>query len=985
MVRRLWGALLAVPLVLGMGVPPALAAGVPPAVAGPVEMLPTTQVRAETSPGAEDFAACVRGERDARLVLLIDESGSLESSDPEAGRVDAAQHLIRSWGRQVADSDITLEVQVMGFYDTGRASSGWVPVQDADELIDGLEEYRDRHDGEQTDYLMGLNAARSALMEGGGDRGCNAIVWFSDGRLEAGPRYVADDESVLKPYIDEELAGSQVSQIAEQELCRDGGAADQLRAADIKLMAIGLASEAAEQDFDLMRAIATEPSCGGLAPTGSFLLADDLESLLFAFANMARPEPPVTQESAVCQGELDQECLHSFVLDDSIAGVTMMVTSDIGGLDVVIVPPDGEPVTLGTTQEDAGPATVQVDRLSDRTANVEMTATDTWRGQWGVALVDPESDSAAATSQSALHLTADIEPVWLPGDDALRSGESPEFTFGLQRRDGTPIDPETLLGTVQLEVALLGADRTPMDSLEGLGAADFAAAHRLDLSAVDPGSATLRSTLNLTTADFEDADGEQISGTALAPVQVQERIEIQPPAGFPQVSEAVAFGRVLDASEAQGELTVTGPGCVWVERDSAQVLAGPEAALPVQLGASADSADECLRVEEGETATLPLTLGTAEAALGGLNGQFTAHLATIEGPARDASITLDFSADLDKSPHAGIWWTTVILLIVLGIGIPVGLLYLMKWRNSRIPGRGLLGQTFPLELEDGRLVPGTFTGSLTPADLRDPITVPRKGTKALQVGGVSLQARQGLSPLGVGEVHASVPGQVGLSETAKVPTKRGAARLPLAVHNQWAVFRHPDGHSGTLLVLSSLERPRADVEQQLQELTVRIDDELKTLAESEVTPGPASAARPAGRAGRKGRTGRKSGGKSDAAAATTAAAAGPATTAGDFSLDDAGNGAGDFGAGDWGAGLDTAPPPEPAAGPTAWSETSTPSSGTTSSGAPSGQGGGGDFGLGGGAADVAPGEGTDAAPDEGGDFGADFGSDFDFGSDPDGR
>lgn len=944
MVTQLAAALLA----LGLGAPPVLATS--------VDVLPATQVRAEANAGAEDFAACVRGERDARLLLLMDESGSLEGSDEKAVRVDAAQHLVRSWGRQVEDSDINLEVRVMGFYDTGRASTDWVPVQDAEELIDGLEEYRDRQDGEQTDYLMGLNAARSALMEDSDRRGCNAIVWFSDGRLEAGPHYLVDDAPVLKPYIDEPLEWSEVIQAAEEELCRDGGAADQLRAADINLMAIGLASQdTSEQDFELMRAISAGPACGTLAPTGSFLLAQDLESLLFAFANVARPEPPVTQDSGVCQGELSQECLHSFVLDDSIAGVTMMITSEIGGLDVVIVPPDEEPVTIGasagTTQETAGPADVQVDRLSERTSNIDMTATDTWRGQWGVALVDPDSDSAAATSQSALHLTADVEPVWLQGDDALRAGETPEITFGLQRSDGTSIDPTALLGSVQLDVALLDSDGASLEAVEGLSAQDLAAAHPVDLSAVDPGSATLRSTLRLTTADYEDADGELISGTALAPVQVQERIEIQPPAGFPQVSEAVHFGRVLDGDETRAELTVTGPGCVWVERDSAEVLAGPEVALPVRLEGDANSADECLRVEDGETAALPLTLSTAGAAMGGLTGQFTAHLTTIEGPTRDATVTLEFSADLDKSPHAGVWWTTVILLIVLGIGIPVALMYLMKWRNSRIPGRGLLGQTFPLTLEDGRLAPGTFTGSLTPADLRDPISVPRKGIKTLQAGSATLQASQGLSPLGVGEVHASVPGQVGLAKDSKVPTKRGAARLPLAVHNEWAVFRHPDGQSGTLLVLASLERPREDIEQELRDLAVRIDDELTTLAESEVAPATTS---PAARGPRL--PGRRKGTRG--AQATAAAAAQPT---GDFSIEDPTPGSGDFSLDTGGSTADTAPMPPQTSGPAPAAEGNPAASNSTDP------------------------DHVDQVPTGETTAGGDFDFTFDFGSDPDGR
>lgn len=803
---------------------------------------------AEAEDGSHSFAACVRGEREARLVLLMDESGSLQESDPDGTRVDAAQHLIGSWARQVDGSDIDLQIQVMSFFDTGRSTADWSPVTDTEALSEHLESYRTRQEGNQTDYLMGLNAARSALTSSSdGASPCSAIVWFSDGELEAGPEYAVDGEDVLKPYIEGEMDSAAVTQVATEELCRDGGAADQLRAAGINLMAIGLASGTAEaSDFDLMRSIAAENSCGALTPKGSFLLAEDLEQLLFAFANVARPEAPITQETAVCQGGHEDECLHRFVLDDSISGVDLMVTSDVTGLDIVIVPPEGEPVTAASSdsgaQVDVGNATVQIEPLSARTTNIVMEGTGGWSGQWGVGLVDPASNSGTSTSRSSLHLTADVQPVWLQSDESLRSGDSTEQSFGLQRQDGTSIDPAGLLGTMALDISFETPDGESIPVAERLDAEAMIEPQALDLTDTEPGQGVMRYVLNLTTADFETSGEETIPGTQLAPLQVSQQVLVQPPLGLPEVGPSIAFAPVLDGAQTSGELAVTGPGCIWIDPSTAQVLAGPEAASPVSLGSDATSADTCLRVEEGQTTALPLTLDTAAPALGGLSGELSVHLAPLEDPSRDVVVAHPFSADLDKSPHAGAWWTTVILLVTLAVGIPLALLYFTKWRASRIRGQSLFAETFPLDLEEGRLAPAGFPHEPGPDVFRNPRSVPAKGTKGLDVGEVTLRVVHGWSPLGTGEVRASVPGMVGVSKAVSQPSRQGAARLPLAVQNQWALFRAQDGESALLLYLPTLDRGRDELVAELSSLEAEVDSALQAISESGVAATPGSGA-----------------------------------------------------------------------------------------------------------------------------------------------
>lgn len=848
------------------------------APSGGVEMVSAwsadlSMATAEDQDGSRNFAACVRGERSGRLVLLLDESGSLQDADPDAVRVDAATHLLRSWAQQVRGSDIDLQVQVMGFSSRATASTDWLPVTETDVLVEDVETYRDKNEGGQTDHLMGLNAARSAVSDAGSS--CRAVVWFSDGRLDVQSTYQDDeDNTILKPYLDEEVEGPAATLAAREEICRAGGASDQLRISGVNLLAIGLASElTSEADFDLMKSAATETSCGESQPSGSFFLADDLEALLFAFANVARAEKPIVQEGGVCQAEITDDCQHKFVLDDSISGVSLMVTSEQESLDLVVIPPEGEPSTLTPSEEVSSvgvqKAQAEVRRLSARTSSVELSSDGGWAGVWGVALVDPASNSAAAKSQSSLHLTPDVQPMWISGDP-LRSGEAGEVQIGLQRADGSPIDPAGLLGDLSLDVDFVGPDGQSRSLGQGLSAEEMGDPLALDLGDVDPGRAQFNLELNLITADFEDPDGETIPGTVLAPMAVTQRTQIEPPMGMPSLGEGFSFGRVLDSEEALAELDVTGPGCVWIDPGSAELLAAPTAAVPAVLASTADSLESCLRVEEGQTAALPLQMTTAGASVGGLEGTVNVHLTPLEDQTREVTLSRPFSADLDKTPNQAVFWTTALGLVAGAVLIPLGLLYGIKRWASRIPGRGLLAEAFPLDLDGDRVVSGIPT-QLGPEHFRQPVDVPRKGATRLEVGPAQLSTAPGLSPLGVGQVKMVVPGMVGVSDTSKRPTKQGAAQLPLSVHDHWAVFREPNADHGLLIYMTSLERPRTEVEEELRRLTEELERDLRAIDSSGVAPAKARSGETA--------TGTRAG--AAAAGGATAAAATPAV----FSFD----------------------------------------------------------------------------------------------------
>ena len=68
--------------------------------------------------GANRFGACLAAQKDGDLLLLFDESSSLQQSDPGAARVQAAKPLLQTLGRYADRVGATLDVSAAGFSDS---------------------------------------------------------------------------------------------------------------------------------------------------------------------------------------------------------------------------------------------------------------------------------------------------------------------------------------------------------------------------------------------------------------------------------------------------------------------------------------------------------------------------------------------------------------------------------------------------------------------------------------------------------------------------------------------------------------------------------------------------------------------------------------------------------------------------------------------------------------------------------------------------
>ncbi|MFX4272126.1 vWA domain-containing protein [Propionibacteriaceae bacterium Y1685] len=817
---------------------------------------------ARAADGAVDvYGGCMVNNKAGDLLIMIDESESLKENDPRNERVSAAKYLLERLTGFASRTKVDLQVSVAGFSHNYSEAQPWTKLDNAgrDRTNATIDSFAgDRGHGFETDYWVGLEGARKALAAHNpkGDR-CQALVWITDGELDVDFRDSGEERDKYgenKPYvdgrIDNEDKARKAEVEAERQICRDGGLADQLRSSKITLFGVGLRGTG-QPDYTLLKSIALGGDAGGkhcgkvTKPPGNFTEAANIDDLLFEFDKFDDPSKQrKTTESGVCQGQPCPESRHTFVLDDSIQSVHVLGNAQADQLEAYLVTPGEKEVKLEkkqvgqSSETTSGGTTINWTWQSERTVVADLTGgagAEGWSGPWSVVFVDPTASSPDAKSRTAISISGDVYPAWPAAKETtLRSGDVHDLQLGLVNADGETVDPAKLLGQAGMNVSFEGADGQTTEIAKGLGREQITQPQKLDLTNVQPGPGNLVLTLSITTADAKTAKGAVVKGTKLEPQTVRVPMNVEAPAGFPTVAGQVNFGSHEGPAEgAQAELAVTGPGCVWLEAGgSPEIIAGPEKLGDITFASTHDSAENCLVVEEGQTASLPLTLTTTEVDNGTLNAQIKVKVAPKDQPdkAQDAPVTAtaDFSKPLNKLNFA----LALIVALILGPGIPIGLLYLMKYLTAKIPGRPLLAQEFGVEIQAGQVLRDGKPFELQPRDLTTMVPLDNGGSRTARAGSTTLNAKMGGSPFGTGHVVVDAPGRIGASSEHTRPFgKTHAAKLPLNVHNHWVLLHNPAGpaEQATVLLLVGGDAPATTRERLVDDLSSRAPEVLEGM------------------------------------------------------------------------------------------------------------------------------------------------------------
>jgi hypothetical protein len=814
--------------------------------------------------GAKRFGACLASQKAGDLLLLFDESSSLQSTDPQAARVQAARYLLQTLGKYADRVGANLEVASAGFSDTYAPEHNWTKLtgSSADQLGSELSSIATKNTGIDTDYWLALDGARQALAAKGpgpnGGQRCQAIAWFSDGKID----FTSRDTS--KPYAEGVNLNSpngigETTKRAVDSICRDGGLADQLRSSGIIMLGIGLGANKTPGDFDVMSAISTAHGLNGLAcgkitdpVPGDFYPVSNIDDMLFGF-DALNPEPGTTQQGPVCPLQVCPEARHNFVLDRSIKSVNILGSGGVPGVVPYLVSPSGKTLELpkkdgkNSVDIDDVPVTYEWQSESAQTISLRNTGANQWAGQWAIVYVDTTGQHPDAVSKVSIHITTDIFPA-LTGADKVswHSGQVlPGLTFGLVDGEGKPVQPIDLAGTATMSAALVPDGAAPIPLLESVAKDDIAKPVDADLTKVNPGRGVLRMSLVITTAPVTDPAGAQIApGTQLSPQDVEVPVQILPRLGLPTPGERIDFGTVQAAKGATAPLAITGPGCAWIaDTDAAKVVAAPDGIGTPRVTSSANSPQTCVKVQPGQTAQLAVTLRTDHDGHGGLNGTVPVHVAALDNPAEPQVVNVPFVASLIKPLNTTNFVLVLIAALLLGPGIPLALLYASKWWVSKIPDTPMLAERIPVEVSNDVVLRDGEPFAMADTDLIQPVPGLAGGARKLPVLGVTLTATMGRSPIGAGHVTVDADGLVSVgSELPGTDSSGLRAVLPLAVHNKWVVLHDPDGPADVaeVLLLVAGRTDTAGREHLYEEVARRLPELLNGLRLRAVQAGLAS-------------------------------------------------------------------------------------------------------------------------------------------------
>lgn len=146
------------------------------------------------------------------VLLLMDESASLKTTDPQNQRVQAAEVLVRSLAASAAASGGSVGLTIAGF-GTSAAEVGRATLPTGtDQAVATVESFATRTDDRNTDYVLALRYAADHFARVTDlPTECKRLVWFTDGAYSiddlTAPGIATYTASTQKAAIESELGG----------------------------------------------------------------------------------------------------------------------------------------------------------------------------------------------------------------------------------------------------------------------------------------------------------------------------------------------------------------------------------------------------------------------------------------------------------------------------------------------------------------------------------------------------------------------------------------------------------------------------------------------------------------------------------------------------------------------------------------------------------------------------------------------------------
>lgn len=625
-----------------------------------------------------EVAACAARADHVLVSFVVDESGSLQRSDPQNARVGALAAAVdalqsaqdqatrRAQGQGAGSPgaeppSIEANLAVFGGAYTELVQWGAVEAGHAGELLAAVQsELPQRNRAEFTDYRAALRDAQASIDARAAQLGgtsCSLIVWFTDGELD--------------------IQGSEAD--AWRELCEPRGLVDGIRGRGSAIIAVALFSDTvarpvSPESREALRAVAEGTAQGtscGQVPipsgfrAGAYLRADDPGALRRLFAKIGALMGGGTENiSAICpSGECPDGAL-PIALDPGIEGFRAVLDTSGDGVPPRLVAPDGSQIELLAGDYSIGGASVLVTARDGLTvASVTQP-----RGPEGAVVWTLESGASDASPAivDLYYFWGAVLAIDAPAGMVIGSENTVEVLARFS--DGSPVDP---------------ARYSRLDlRLEADG-------ESVPLAWEEPGRAVGKLTLPVDGAPAQVALSvvgsatSSPSGVAVGPATAARRFDTVTPPSFPKLETTTLVFPSLVGTTSSGsvvELTGSDEGptraCLADHR-----LEGPSRAGSIDLVGS-----ECVDIPVGETVNWPFKLQTTDTADGNVAGTARLVLVAVQGRA-ELPIELGVAATMSRPVDAGSRNLLLAILVAIAAIIP----FLIGWIGNAVSARFPVG------------------------------------------------------------------------------------------------------------------------------------------------------------------------------------------------------------------------------------------------------------------------------------------------------
>jgi hypothetical protein len=641
----------------------------------------------------DDLTRCINSSKKLDIYYLIDESGSLKRTDPTDTRAEILASSLRTLG---AFKGVEITYNYGFFGDKFDGANSWKSVDAASvgRAADSLaREIRNRKNNNDTNWLLGVEGASQVLQEQGNrTKACQALIWLTDGGLWIGQK--GDRTRIDQGGVDD----------AAQKLCST--VFETLRKRQVSVFGVLLKNTQALNN----------------------LRQSDPKEYEETIAGMAWMRPMVEGSGAVEPGmEVPSSCGQTPIPPNYAAGALLIAQDPVAlALQFLIL----TSTTEGGTQINFDPNNILIEpgvrqfRLLSTSSTWELTSPTgaTYsKSIPGLEVIAQNGVNQITVSAPVLELGK-----WIFTFEKKVASNNRLILFsGLE----ISLSESTLIGGTDGKIsgkviveARLVANSAPVRLIDYQGNPNFkifeipSSGEQIAISGVkitNEGSFSVSFSPTTTKGEIELRIILRVltkSGIALAPVSLSSKLNVKLPEDYPSIKSPIRLPNLEGPKgKTEGKIVVDGPdrgsgaACFDLTSDYGISIVQDSISRAGSYSWKLSGLDQdgCIRISEGGSRTLDISATNPKAADAQVIAQIPVRFTSDAKPGQDLKIAraIEFESKVIRVGTG----TVTVLLFLIGILLPLGLIYLLYWITSKLAfGAGMQRQNFPVIIDSAK-------------------------------------------------------------------------------------------------------------------------------------------------------------------------------------------------------------------------------------------------------------------------------------------